>query len=245
MLCNVLFRTPREERSIYIFMAICTNTGFIGLPVISSIYGSDSVLFCGIFIAVLAFFVYSVGFGALVPRKPGEKAKIPWKAMMNPAMVASVVSIALVLLGFEFPPVAEKGLSLVGNITAPVAMLMVGIIIANARLADVFKEWRLYPFIVIRQLIVPAALFLGAECFGHRSSAGGRVRYHVRYAGRFYGTGICADDGARPAAAGTWHRAFDAFVVCGGAVAGCVDDGDGLTQVYCFNQQFCFRRPCA
>ena len=166
MLCNVLFRTPREERSIYIFMAICTNTGFIGLPVISSIYGSDSVLFCGIFIAVLAFFVYSVGFGALVPRKPGEKAKIPWKAMMNPAMIASVVSIVLVLLGFEFPPVAEKGLSMVGNITAPVAMLMVGIIIANARLADVSKEWRLYPFILIRQLIVPAALFLGLNALG-------------------------------------------------------------------------------
>lgn len=81
-------------------------------------------------------------------------------------MIASVVSIVLVLLGFEFPPVAEKGLSMVGNITAPVAMLMVGIIIANARLADVFKEWRLYPFILIRQLIVPAALFLGLNALG-------------------------------------------------------------------------------
>lgn len=160
VLCNLLFRTPHEERSIYIFMAICTNTGFIGLPVISSIYGTDSVLFCGIFIAVLAFFVYSVGFGALIPREPGEKAKIPWKAMVNPAMIASVVAIVLVLVDFQFPSLVEKGLSMVGNITAPVAMLMVGIVIADAQLGDVFKEWRLYPFIAIRQLIVPALLFL-------------------------------------------------------------------------------------
>lgn len=166
LLCNALLRTPREERSIYIFMAICTNTGFIGLPVISAIYGNDSILFSGIFIAVMSFFVYSFGFGVLVPRKPGEKVSIPWKAMLNPAMVVSIVSIVLVAVRFTFPPVVAEGLSLVGNVTAPLAMLMVGIIVANASLKDVFKEWRLYPFIAIRQLIVPALLFLGLNALG-------------------------------------------------------------------------------
>lgn len=164
--CNVVLRTPKDERSIYIFMSICTNTGFIGLPVISAIYGTDSVLFSGIFIAVMSFFVYSVGFGALVPRKPGEKSAIPWKSMLNPAMIMSVVSIVLVAMGYTFPPVVEKGLSMVGGVTAPVAMLMVGIIVANASLGEVFKEWRLYPFILIRQLIVPALLFLLLNALG-------------------------------------------------------------------------------
>ena len=141
-------------------MAICTNTGFLGLPLISAVLGSASVVYCGIFIAVLGVFMYSFGFGVLTPCEPGAKHSIPWRSMLNPATIASLAAIVLVVAGFQFPPVICEALSTAGAMTAPLAMLMVGIIIAGTRFGDVVSEWRLYPFIVIRQLIVPALLYV-------------------------------------------------------------------------------------
>ncbi|WP_270298601.1 AEC family transporter [Eggerthella sinensis] len=68
--------------------------------------------------------------------------------------------MGLLLAGVRLPAVIEGTLDMVGGITAPVAMLLVGVIVANMPLREVATEWRLYPFIVVRQLLVPAALFL-------------------------------------------------------------------------------------
>lgn len=168
-LCNVLLRVPREQRSSYLFMSVCTNTGFVGLPVVSAVYGSSSVMLSSIFIMVIAFFLYSVGFGVLASGG-GEHASrglsaIPWRAMANPSMFASVIAIALFFCGVRYPTVISTTLGMVGGITAPVAMMIVGQIIASASLGDVVREWRLYPYIVIRMLAVPTLLFFVLRAF--------------------------------------------------------------------------------
>lgn len=45
--------------------------------------------------------------------------------------------------------------SALGGLTAPLAMMMVGVIVANSRLADVMSEWRIYPFIALRHFLLP------------------------------------------------------------------------------------------
>lgn len=158
-LCNLVLRTPRGERPLYLFMSVLTNTGFVGIPVIAALYGDQTVLLSSVFIMAMNLLIYSVGFALIAPRgtKTGQS---PWKAMANPATVASLGAIGLLLAGVRLPAVIEGTLDMVGGITAPVAMLLVGVIVANMPLRDVATEWRLYPFIVVRQLLVPAALFL-------------------------------------------------------------------------------------
>lgn len=164
--CNVILRTPQSDRRMYLFMAVCTNTSFIGLPIISAVYGDQAVLLCSVFIMIQTFLNFSVGMGLITPVHEAKGRSIPWKSICNPATIACMVSIILVLLGYKFPPILYSALSMVGGITAPVAMLVVGIIVSGARIRDVIGEWRLYPVIAIRQLIVPALLFLVLQFFG-------------------------------------------------------------------------------
>ena len=158
-LCNAVLRVPRSERSIYLFMSVCTNTGFIGLPVVAAVLGDGSIILSSIFIVVIGLFVYSIGFALLAPRGEG-RFSVPWRNAVNPATVGCLLAIALFLLGVQMPPLVEGTLELIGGVTAPIAMMLVGVIMKGTRLRDVAKEWRLYPYIAIRQLIVPAALFL-------------------------------------------------------------------------------------
>ncbi len=158
-LCNAVLRVPRSERRIYLFMSVCTNTGFIGLPVVAAVLGDGSIILSSIFIMVISLFLYSIGFALLAPRERG-RLSIPWRSAVNPAMAGCLLAIALFLLGVRLPPLVEGALDVIGGVTAPIAMMLVGVIMKGARLRDVATEWRLYPYIAIRQLIVPAALFL-------------------------------------------------------------------------------------
>lgn len=163
-LSNLVLRTPKNERRLYLFMSVCTNTGFIGLPVATAIYGDQTTVICSIFIMVISVFVYSIGFGLLANSSDG-RARIPWKSMVNPAVVACLVALALFFSGVRLPAIAEHALGALGGITSPVAMLIVGVIMAGASFKDVVAEWRMYPYILIRQLIVPVALYFVLRAF--------------------------------------------------------------------------------
>lgn len=168
-LCAWLLRVRREEWNLYAFMSVATNTGFIGMAVATAIYGQSSVIFSSIFIMVIAVFVYSIGFGLMAVADPerdkSQKIQIPWKSMINPSVVASIIAIVIFLLQIPVPEVVSGTLSRVGGITSTIAMLIVGSLMAGTELSSIFNEWRLYPYILIRQFIVPALLYLVLRMF--------------------------------------------------------------------------------
>lgn len=184
--CNVVLRTPPDQRALYLFMAICTNTAFIGLPIISSMFGGETTLFASIFVMVLAFFMYSAGFAILAGKKTdasrgtgrngflskaaGSIKDLPWKSICNPSMGSSLVAIALLLLGIKIPNVLASAMGTLGGITSPIAMMIVGSIIAEADFGSIVKEARLYPTIIIRQLVVPIALLFALRGLGINES---------------------------------------------------------------------------
>ena len=47
----------------------------------------------------------------------------------------------------------------IGDLTPPLAMIIVGATLASVALKEVFSEWRIYVFIFIRQIIIPLLLF--------------------------------------------------------------------------------------
>lgn len=162
----MVLRVPKRERVVYQFVTICNNTGFLGLPVVGAILGSESVIYASIYVMVLAVFVYGVGFVMLAKDDPlraeyGEDAKvsIPWRSIVNPSMIASVLALVLFFTGWQVPELVQDSLSLLGGITAPIAMLVVGVIVARSPMKNVVKEMRLYPYMIIRQLILPALFY--------------------------------------------------------------------------------------
>lgn len=189
-LFNVLFRVSKEQRSIYYFMSVCTNTSFVGIPVAQALYGDESVLLCSIFIVAMSVLVGSIGIMILVSgqRYDGQVSTahasaqssvgvrhasqdnasqedvISWnkiiKSVLNPMTAGAAIALVLVFSGASLPSVVQDSLEIIGSITAPLAMMIVGVIVAHTRIRDVVCEWRLYPYIVIRQLIAPAVLYL-------------------------------------------------------------------------------------
>ena len=166
---NVIFRTPRCERVLYLFMSVCTNMAFIGVPVVSAIFGSSAVFAASIFVFVSNVSIFSLGFMLLDSGRPKDASLRPksWKdiakvlkSLLNPATVSCMLAMLFFLTGVPIIPFAQDVLNAVGGITAPVAMMLVGVIVAGIHPAEMVKGWRIYAFIAFRQLLIPIiALF--------------------------------------------------------------------------------------
>ena len=166
VLCGIVLRAPKAQRTVYLFMSICSNLGFLGIPVIAALYGNETVLFSSVFIMGHSILFYSVGFGLLAGgQEQGGGLRNALRSVVNPSMVASAIALVLVFAHIQLPGFAEDSLNMLGGLTAPLAMMMVGVIVANSRLTDVVTEWRIYPFIALRHFLLPLGVYYALAPF--------------------------------------------------------------------------------
>lgn len=172
-LFNVVFLVPKKQRPLYYFMSVCSNTSFIGIPVADALYGESAALLCSVFIMATSTLMYSVGIALLVGGGNGlseqksskSQVLVVIHAVISPLTVSALLAIVLVFSGFKMPVLIQESMDLVGSITPPVAMMLVGVIIANEKVGNVLREWRLYPYILIRQLLASAGAYVVLSFF--------------------------------------------------------------------------------
>ncbi len=111
-------------------MSVCTNTAFIGIPVVSAICGSGAVFSASIFVLVSNISIFSIGFMILGSGRPkgmasGQKNDqgllSALKSLLNPSTIACVLAIVIFFASIHFPSFINDTLNSVGGITGPMA----------------------------------------------------------------------------------------------------------------------------
>ena len=149
-----LARTPKAQRSWDQLMLIFTNVGFMGIPVVQSIYGADGVAKLSMFILVfnLCFFSYGI---LLI----SSGAKLSLRALANPCIIAALFGLALGMTGVHLPVPVESTLSSVGAINTPMSMIIIGSSIAHSDVRAAAANRRLYRVGVLSMLVMPMLIF--------------------------------------------------------------------------------------
>ena len=182
-LFTLVFRVKKQQRPLYLFMSLCTNTSFVGIPVASALYGNSAALLSSVFIMITSVLMFIIGIAILVGSKVDSssdsapennesqtrespvsqkhpKAVQIVKSVVSPMTIGGLLAIFLVFSNIHMPEIVQSSLDTIGALTPPLAMMLVGVIIANQKLGDVVREWRLYPYIILRQLCAPALLYV-------------------------------------------------------------------------------------
>lgn len=159
LLCNVLLKVPQGQRGAYVFMGTLTNLAFIGIPVGTALFGNQAAFIAAIFILATNLVLYTLGV-IICTRLDGVAAKIDLRMLLSGPLVGALIAVGLFLIGVQLPAVVSQPLSFIGSITAPLAMMLVGYIIANSDLRSVVGEWRIYVVALLRQIVVPFLLWV-------------------------------------------------------------------------------------
>ena len=171
-----LLKVPRKDRGLGIFMMTFANVGFMGFPVIQAIFGAD-----GLFYAVISNIVFNVmsfTLGLYLVRQSSEtdedpavktgsqqslKERFGW--LLRPGVVASLLALVLYFINPTVPTVILQTLDLIGDTTTPLAMLIIGMSLARISFREVFTDWRLYPFMLVKQIVLPLLMLLVFSLF--------------------------------------------------------------------------------
>ena len=141
-----------SHRNEYEGMLIYSNLGFMGIPVVSSVLGSQAILYLSVFMALFNLSVFSYG-SLLLQSRAG--ASPSFAKMINPGTVSALSAIGLYLCGLQLPPLIRESVSSVGSITTPLAMLVIGSSLANQPFRDMLREKGLLPFAAVRLGVLP------------------------------------------------------------------------------------------
>lgn len=155
-----MIRPKRDEKTQYQLMFVFSNVGFMGIPVISALYGKNCVIYITFYILAYNLLLYT--YGISVARKSGgsrtgtvQKVREVIRSLMNPGVAACIVAIVIFSLQIPMPDPAVTFFDYVGNTTIPLSMIIIGISVAKMSLKPIFSHGKMYLFCALKQLAVP------------------------------------------------------------------------------------------
>lgn len=148
-------RWPKEKASVASFALIVSNSSFIGIPVAEAIYGHIGVLYTAVFQIPIRFTMWSAGLALFT--NVGRKETIQ-KVVTHPCIIACVVGFVLMMLGVTLSGFIGNTITSLSRCTGPLAMLVIGAILADADLKQLLdKKILIYCF--LRLVVFPLAVF--------------------------------------------------------------------------------------
>lgn len=142
----------------YQLMLMYSNLGFMGLPIISSMYGEESVFYVVIFMMVFNVHIFTVGIMTLQGKT--ENLRVLLKNLCTPGIISSAAAFAIVMLELRVPDAVEGILGNLGAITTPLAMVIIGSQLAQADLKEILENRSLYLMICFKPVVYPAVIYL-------------------------------------------------------------------------------------
>lgn len=158
-----LYVRKREDRGLFKFMTAFGNTGFMGFPVISAIFGEDAIFLAAVFLIPFFLASYSIGIIQIRGRESGQK--LSFRFLLNPALVATFVGVILFFLRLPIPQEAVDACSGLAGTLIPLSMVAIGANIGMRKLSELVADWRIYALCLIKLIICPVIMFLVCRIF--------------------------------------------------------------------------------
>ena len=146
------------------FGASFCNAGFLGVPLVAATVGEHAVFYIAFFVALLNIgqWVYGV---SLITNK---KMKLDLPTLLHPLMLSVAAGLVLFFTGWgaKLPSVISGTMVGISGANAPLAMVVLGVYLAQADFKSLFTEKRLYLISFVRLLLIPVvtlAFLLGLK----------------------------------------------------------------------------------
>ena len=151
-----LLRVGQSQESAYTMMTVFSNIGYMGIPLVSEIYGKAALLYVSIFILLYNMLIYTYGV-IILQRKanPAARERFSFRKCLNPGVISSIIAVIFYLLKIRIPEILTTPLGYLSNLTAPLGMMIIGVVLADIKIRSFFTEYKLPLFAVIKLLILP------------------------------------------------------------------------------------------
>ena len=153
----------KKEKPIYRMMTIFPNVGFMGIPLVSALLGSEYVLYVAAYMLFFNILIYSFGISLAQSSKAKsdtDSSQLSLSKRLRPLICnPGILSCCLAILLFFLPIPPLQPLyhfcSYMGNAAVPMSMILIGSSIASSDLKSMLQDKKMYLFLILRVLLLP------------------------------------------------------------------------------------------
>jgi predicted permease len=170
-LANFRFR-DLNERKLSEFAIVFGNVGFIGIPILESLFGPLGAFMGAFFVVSFNLLLWSLGLSILARGRDDIKLT-PKKIFLNLGTIPSAIGILLFLAKGLLPPILPHGvssvigacapavlqaLSFTASLCAPISTLIIGALLATRSWKQIFGSGKIYYLCLIKLLVLPVLI---------------------------------------------------------------------------------------
>ncbi len=142
--------TPRGQIDQY--CAAYSNCGFMAIPLLEAVLGAKGVFYGSAYLAVFNVLNWTHGIYLYTQDKKSLSLK---KILINPGVIGVVIGLALFFARIRLPGVLYTAVDYMSGLNTPLAMLLLGVFLADVNFATALKNGRLYLVSLVRLVLVP------------------------------------------------------------------------------------------
>lgn len=144
VVCAYVFRVSEGRRNTFAVMFSSSNAMNIGLPICLALFGEEALPY-----ALLYFFASTTSFwtyGNYLLAKDSSTYRVKllsknsFKQIFSPPLMGFMAGIVLVCIDVQLPAFVDKAFQYVGNMTIPVAIIYIGVLMCDVQLSDIRLE---------------------------------------------------------------------------------------------------------
>ena len=152
---------PRQL-AVLRYGTISSNAGYLGNPIAQGLYGNTGLLYASIYLIPMRIVMWSTGVTCFTG---GRSKGVLKKVITHPCIVAVFLGTLLMISQIQLPDGIFQTLKYAGNANTALSMIVIGNILAEVKVSELFDLKALW-FCVVRLLIIPFLVILGCSLFG-------------------------------------------------------------------------------
>lgn len=153
----VFLRGRNPDVVIERFSVIYSNCGFIGIPIINGIFGSEGVFYITAYITIFNLFLWTQG---LIMMNGVQSPKTMVKTLISPTLVSIILGFIFFITQLRLPPIIFDSMEYVAAMNTPLAMIIAGVTIAQTNIWRIFIKPRIYLAVFLKLIFIPVILLL-------------------------------------------------------------------------------------
>lgn len=151
---------PTNQKSVYESLIIFGNQGFIGVAVIYILMAEQGVIYLTVFNICYLILIWTYGIYLFMK----HEQSLNWKVLIfNPGILATVVGLCMLFLPFSWPDFVLTTFEVIGKMTIPLSMILIGSFLADIQLKDFIlygKNGYLWIASILKLIVLPLTLLI-------------------------------------------------------------------------------------
>lgn len=168
----LLWPIKNGKKTILHFANVFVNTGYVGFPILNSMYGPEGVVYGSIFNMFFVLFLWTYGIILFKGRLMISELKTELrKVLLNPSILAVCVGLLVMFFNVKLPGAITSASRGIGNLTGPLSMIIIGCILSKVKIKIYLRDWTVYYGVMVKLIIIPMIICLAASLIGTSSIA--------------------------------------------------------------------------